>query len=48
MKNSRINLRVSKEKHAWLKKYAKKRKMTMTQLLEEFIDRLVRRANNGK
>lgn len=43
MKDSRINLRISREKHRWLKKLAKKKKVSMTTLLEEYIDKLIKK-----
>ncbi len=42
-KDSRINLRLSKDKHNKLKKLAESKNTSMTALLEGFIDRLLKK-----
>jgi len=41
MKDSRINIRISKERHKGLKKFAKKHGKSVTQILEEYIASLL-------
>jgi len=42
-KDSRVNLRISSEKHEALRKIAESRGVSMSALLEEYINRLIRR-----
>lgn len=49
MKDSRINIRISKEQHKALKKYAKKNGKSITLILEEFITGLLgKKDRSGK